>query len=198
MTRWWLGLMLTAGCAASKHDVTSHQIKSQTSDFLRAADYYPLGEGTRWTYDVELLGEKRSMEIRLLRKTPDGAMEDSTGAQLRADQFGIRDDRRYLLKEPIEVGQTWTNVVSASSAEKYEIVAVGKTCASPLGSWQNCVVVRSTNRIKEGENLVNELTFAPGVGIVHLATEIDLGGQKIRQSTLTLVSMVGPAKKSAP
>ena len=75
-----------------------------------AGDFYPLGIGTRWTYEVKLLGESRLIEVTTLRKTSDGFVEDSTGAQFLVDGFGVRDQKRYLLRNPIAAGTKWTNV----------------------------------------------------------------------------------------
>ena len=41
--------------------------------------------------------------------------------------------------------------------------------------------------MKEGTTLVNEVTFAPGVGIVKLATVLEAGERQIPQSTLSLL-----------
>ena len=57
--------------------------------------------------------------------------------------------------------------------------------------WVYCdngrVVVESRNRVKEGTTLVNEVTFAPGVGIVRLSTVLEAGDRQIPQSTLSLL-----------
>ena len=48
-------------------------------------------------------------------------------------------------------------------------------------------MVESSNRIEEGKTLVNELTFAPKVGLVRVSTLLENRGQKVPQSTLQLV-----------
>ena len=151
-----------------------------------AGDFYPLSLGTSWTYEVKLLGESRMIEVTTLRKSNDGFVEDSTGAQFLVDGFGVRDQKRYLLRNPIAAGTKWTNVVSVSSVEAYEILAVNQPCDAPAGKWEGCVVVESRNRVEEGTVLVNEMTFAPGVGIVRLSTVLESNGKQIPQSTLAL------------
>lgn len=158
-----------------------------------AGDFYPLGIGTTWTYEVKLLGESRVIDVTTLRKTSDGFVEDSTGAQFLVDGFGVRDQKRYLLRNPIATGTRWTNVVSVSSVEAYEIVAANQPCDAPAGKWEGCVVVESRNRVEEGTVLVNEMTFAPGVGIVRLSTVLESHGKQIPQSTLALVTFKPPA-----
>jgi hypothetical protein len=54
------------------------------------------------------------------------------------------------------------------------------------------VVVESRNRVEEGKTLVNEYTLAPGVGIVRLATVLELDGKRLPQSRLELVSLTRP------
>ena len=136
--------------------------------------------------DATSAGVARQAELRQTA-SDDGFVEDSMGAKLMADPYGVRDQKRYLLRNPIAAGNKWTNVVSVSSVETYEILAVGQPCEAPGGHWENCVIVESRNRVKEGTTLVNEVTFAPGVGIVKLATVLEAGERQIPQSTLSLL-----------
>ncbi len=181
------GLMALAACTTATK--TTQPTKPQPT----AGDFYPLAVGTSWTYEVKLLGESRTIDVSMLRKNGEGFVEDSTGAQFLVDSFGVRDQKRYLLRNPIAAGTRWTNVVSVSSIENYEIVAANQPCDAPGGSWQGCVVVESRNRVEEGTSLVNEMTFAPGVGIVRLSTVLESNGKQIPQSTLALLKF-GPPK----
>lgn len=178
---------LAACTTTSKATATGPGKPEQT-----AGDFYPLGLGTTWTYEVKLLGETRTIEVTTLRKTGDGFVEDSTGAQFLVDSFGVRDQKRYLLRNPITAGTRWTNVVSVSSVESYVIVAADQPCDAPAGKWEGCVVVESRNRVEEGVVLVNEMTFAPGVGIVRLSTVLESNGKQIPQSTLALLKFKPP------
>jgi hypothetical protein len=177
---------LLTGCAAAPTATRAAPAGPQ------AKDYYPLQVGTRWTYEVRLLGEKRSIDVSVERLTPDGFAVDSTGAQLAVDAFGVRDQKRYLLRTPIEVGTKWTNVVSVSSVEQYEILSANQPCDAPAGAWQGCVLVESRNGLEGGKVLVNEMTFAPGVGIVRLSTVLEANGQRIPQSQLALTAFSRP------
>lgn len=151
-----------------------------------ASDFFHLKVGATWQYEASMLGEKRTLPVTIL-KVVDGVAEDSTGARLYADAWGVRDERRYLLRDPIETGTKWNNVVSPSSVEAYEIVATGQPCDSPAGKWEGCVVVESRNRVDATKTLVNEITLAPNVGIVQVATTLDDGGKRLPQSKLTLL-----------
>lgn len=174
--------LVLAACAT-----TSGTTTAPAKTLPNASVFYPLELGTAWTYEVKLLGESRNIEVTTLKKTSDGFVEDSTGAQFLADSYGVRDQKRYLLRNPIETGTKWTNVVSVSSVENYEIVATSQPCDAPAGKWEGCVVVESRNRVEEGTVLVNEMTFAPGVGIVRLTTVLESNGKQIPQSSLSLL-----------
>ena len=184
--------LLTVAATACVHTPETPEKK-----IASAADYYPLAVGTSWTYEVNLLGEKRHLDIKMTRADSSGFVEDSTGAQLTSDSFGVRDQKRYLLRNPVEAGTKCTNVVSVSSVEHYEIIAADQPCDAPAGAFTGCVIVQSTNRIEEGKVLVNEMTFAPGVGIVKLSTVLESNGQRTPQSALLLTKYVS-AKAPAP
>lgn len=172
---------------------TSSETTKKSGPTHVASDFYPLEIGTTWSYEVKLLGSTRQIDVTTTKKNDDGYVEDSTGAQFLVDSFGVRDQKRYLLRNPIAAGTKWTNVVSVSSVENYEILAVDQACESPGGHWEGCVIVESRNRVKEGVILVNEMTFAPGVGIVSLSTVLESEGKQIPQSTLSLLKLTKPA-----
>jgi hypothetical protein len=157
-----------------------------------AADFYPLTPGTAWRYEVKLLGDTRTIDVTMLKKNEQGFVEDSTGAQFLVDAYGVRDQKRYLLRNPVASGTKWTNVVSVSSVETYEVLSADQPCDAPAGKWDNCAVVESRNRVQEGVVLVNEMTFAPGVGIVRLSTVLESNGKQIPQSTLSLLEFTPP------
>ncbi len=151
------------------------------------AGYYPLAVGNKWTYDATFLGEKRQHTIEILR-VEDGFYVDNTGARLALDAFGIRDDKRYILRGPLEVGRTWTNVVSVSSVERYRIIEFGQSCQVPAGRFPVCVRVEGRNRVDAKTTLVNELTFAHGVGLVHIKTAAETAERTIPQTDIVLAS----------
>ena len=176
-----LAALLLVGCTPATQQVTP------TKPSHTAEHYFQLAPGTSWTYQVKMLGQTDEKEVHIVGPAQDGFVEDSTGAQFLADPYGVRDQKRYLLRNPIEIGTRWTNVVSVSSIENYEILAAGQSCDAPAGTWEDCVVVESRNRLDADHVLINEITFAPGVGIVHVATTMDVKGQALPQASLTLV-----------
>ena len=173
-------LALLCACAHGSND-------AQKSERLAAADYYPLAVGNKWVYEAKLLGEKRESVIEILSQK-NGFYVDSEGGELTSDAFGVRDPKRYLLRDPLEVGRAWTNVVSVSSAERYAITAVGVPCESPAGKFENCVQVEARNRVDSRVTLVKRDTFAPGVGLVRIQTAVSNNGKEIPQAEIVLKS----------
>ncbi len=160
------------------------------------SDYYPLAVGNSWTYDVTMLGAKQQQKISI-DKEEKGQFYDSAGNELSQDAFGVRDQKRYLLRAPLEVGTKWNNVVSVSSYEQYQIIEAGQNCDAPAGQFTGCIVVEGRNRIEGDKTLILTLTFAPKVGIIRVVTELDADGEEVPQARLELtafeVKPKGPA-----
>jgi hypothetical protein len=179
-------VVLGLGCAhAGAQDAQGRQLEPR--------DYYPLSVGTAWEYEVVALGAPPEIEKVEIVKQEAGATLDTKGGRIWSDAFGIRDDKRYLLRKPLEVGAEWTNVVSVSSTERYRVAAVGAGCVAPSGSYENCVTVESRNRIKGDDYLVNEIVFAPGVGIVRVTTTLETPTRVLPQVSLRLMRFASAA-----
>ena len=58
----------------------------------------------------------------------------------------------------------------------------------PAGRFEDCVRVESRNRLNRDTTLINEMTFAPDVGIVRIRVVAETGGKRIPQSELALKS----------
>ncbi len=153
-----------------------------------AAEYFAWTIGTEWNYRADLLGSQHELVIVLKRLAADGAVEDSTGSRFFHDAIGVRDSKRYLLKNPVIAGTRWENIVSVSSMERYRITDAGKACATPAGAWQDCAWVEAQNPLPDGKILVNNLVFARGIGIVKLATTLKSGDKLIPQGSLELTA----------
>ncbi len=206
--RIWLLLLCVSGCVKTSTVEQRPEIAG-----VPAKDFYPLAVDNTWGYQIALLGEKAELEVKILkedngvfedssrRKLPDGTWSPwQPGNQLFTDAFGVRDQKRYLLRDPVEVGTEWSNVVSVSSVERYKIIAANVGCDCPAGHFEGCVVVESTNKVAEGKALVNELTFAPKVGLVRVSTLLVSDGKQLPQSTLELskFQVKGAAAAKAP
>jgi hypothetical protein len=169
--------LLAAGCA--KGATTAGPAR------LKAGDYQPLAVGNQWTYAGTMMGQRVERTITIVG-LKDGFYLDDANGMFRLEPDGLRDDKRYLLKEPLAPHQTWTAVVSLGSTEQYEIVDLGFATSTPAGAFRDCVRVRGTNRIDARKSLATEWTFAPGVGIVRIETTAVVDGRPIPQGTLEL------------
>jgi hypothetical protein len=156
------------------------------------ADYFPLALGNEWVYRDESPAlppgrQGGTRTVRILERTGDGYFRDSERGELRADRDCLHDRARRLLCGPIAVGTSWTSVVSVSSTERYEIAAVGEEVSTPAGRFGACVRVRGHNRAG-ATDLVNEITYAPGVGPVRIETFAVVDGKATPQFRALLQS----------
>ena len=172
------GLLLLAGCARRV---------APTDAGPSPAHFYPLAVGHRWTYAVEFLGETREQQVEIL-KQQDGFFHDNQGGALSVDAFGVRDQKRYLLRAPVVAGRTWENVISSSVTEHYRVLEVGVACETRAGRFPDCVRVEARNRMNLDTTLVNVLTFAAGVGLVRVQVVAEAKGKKIPQTQLELTA----------
>jgi hypothetical protein len=163
----------------------AHAPEAPPKPEFHAADYYPLALGNRWTYRAELLGQTREQTIEIQGEVG-GYFRDNQGGSVKADAMGVRDQNRYLLRDPIQTGTEWKSTVSVSSLERYRIVDGDFPCEAPAGGFSHCVKVESKNRTPQA-TLVNVLTFAPHVGIVRIETYAETTkGERIPQAKLVL------------
>ncbi|WP_256560379.1 hypothetical protein [Myxococcus dinghuensis] len=184
--------LLLGGCAR-RVEVEPEPQAAQGS----VSDYYPLSVGNRWTYRVNGRDDKQ-VTVEIL-KQEDGYFHDNQGGQLAVDAYGLRDPKRYLLRGPLAQGHAWTNVVSVSSTERYQILRAGGACDVPAGTFPSCLQVEARNRVDAQATLVNTFTFAEGVGMVRLETVVETDGKRIPQTRLELTRyQVGGRETAAP
>jgi len=185
--------LFLASCAANSALLVEKRAR-------QAADYYPLRTGTCWSYTTSFQGQKQpDLNVCLIRDEQGTFIDDrSPPSRLRQDDQGLRDGSiRYLLKEPLEVGNKWMSVIDVRTVEKYEIVDTASKVSVPAGTYDHCVVVRMEVRIDATRALINHMSFAPGVGIVRIDIQLQNGAQFIPQSRFDLQSFTrGPAKLS--
>ena len=190
---------LGVGACAGQRPVAESAAAPTSADAPESlAAYYPLAVGNRWTYRVNGR-EDKPVTVEVL-KEEDGYFQDSQGGQLTVDGFGVRDRKRYLLREPLTEGSQWTNVVSVASTERYRILQAGVPCDAPAGAFSECVRVEASNRVDANTSLINEFTFARGVGIIRVAVSVQRGsGERLPQTSLELVSYkLNPPAPGAP
>ena len=187
VVRLGLGALVAGGmgACASRQVVEEAAPARAVPEDLSA--YYPLAVGNRWTYRVNGRDDK-PVAVEIL-KEEDGYFHDNQGGQLAVDEFGVRDRKRYLLRAPLTEGGQWTNVVSVSSTERYRLVQVGGGCQAPAGHFDVCVRVEGRNRVDGDTTLVNEFTFAHGVGLVRIDVAVERGnGERLPQTWLELTA----------
>ena len=168
-----------------------------TSAAYKVCDYFPLAVGNQWHYDGERRpdGSREPIDIAITGMK-DGYFVQNSGTEVACDTEGVRDPQRVLIQPPLEVGHKWKAVPSVTTVEEYEIVDVGSTVNVPAGTFGNTVTVRSklTDRDRQGF-LTAEFTYAPGVGLLRVATSHTKGTETTPQIELVLRSFtVAPPK----
>ena len=168
-------LAALAGCATAP---------KPPGPMARPADYYPLAVGSEWTWEDQSpqlpAGPPSLRTVRVLERTRDGYFRDSGKGELRPGAC-IEDRSRALLCGPIAVGTTWTSVLSPTSSERFEIVSIDERVVTPAGTFEACVRVRAVTRAAAGTELINEISYAPGVGPVRIEVITVAQGRAVPQ-----------------
>lgn len=159
---------------------------SSSSGGKKALDYYNFNLGTTWIYKANFLGEEDTRTV-VMGPQKEGFFTDDAGGRFAYDGEGVRDEHRYILKQPIQKGAKWHSVAAVGATELYEITEVGVACEGAGKKFEDCLVVRSTNPIDDDQTLENTMTFAKGVGLVAIRTElVKSGGVRSRQVEMKL------------
>ena len=156
---------------------------------VEARDYAPLAVGASWTYETNLLGDrtKGSVLIRITDKFK-GFYRDSAGAEYRHTANGLRDRTRYLIRNPLRVGQQWKATLSAAAVEHYTIVSIGQPCDTRAGQFGDCLVVTAFQRRNKREVQHVTYTWVRSVGLAKVLVEGEVSGKgRFKQSELSLV-----------
>lgn len=157
-----------------------------------ASEYMPLNLGNTWIYRRDMLGEKGSLKVSIEKKEK-GFYFDNQGGRFRLDSIGLRDQYRYLLKNPVVKGSQWRAQVRFNQAERFEVLDDAAVVAVPAGTFKNCVVVKSSTTLKPGKMMINRLTYAPRIGMIRAETWMeDEKSNRAQQVLLELESYVLP------
>lgn len=150
-----------------------------------ARAYYPLAVGNSWTYAVS--GSPEEAKIEIVGKDGDWFLDDHRG-RLRYEEGGVRDADRFLLRPPLAEGTHWTAVENLV-VQHFEIVSADASIATAAGSFQHCVVVRTSSLVKKDVTFTTEWTYAPDVGIAQIVTSVTDGqGVSTEQTRLSLTA----------
>ena len=156
--------------------------------YADVARYFPLAVGNRWTYQARLGGRVERSTVRIEEKQG-GFFRDNRNGALAFDGEGVRDRDRYLILGPVEPGRTWESLLEDGRRERYEIVQTGATVQVPAGTFERVLVVRATTAADPRSSLEVEWAYAPGVGLVRMASTVISGdGARIPQAELELLS----------
>jgi hypothetical protein len=177
-------LLATLACASAPAtpDKTALQVQDAS---LR--QHYPLAVGNEWTYEASGLGGQKKREtIKIVRQ--EGAwFVDDHGGRLRIDSEGLRDADQYLLRPPLQTGTKWS-AVKDLVVQRFEIVAADASEVTPAGTFLHCVTVRNEQPVgSQKAKFVTEWSYAPGVGLVRMRTQVDDGDKTVPQVSLALV-----------
>ncbi len=178
-----LGLLTLSSCLP-----TQTRTNTPTSN-LRLQEYFPLRVGATWKYKIYSYITRRSkfFERRIVRQKGKKFL-DNAKAIYSYDTYGLREGLRYLLKYPLKVGNRWLSVVGVTTIERYLITNVGRTVSVPAGTFKNCIVVRSRQKVDRKRTLEARFYFAPNVGFVKIIQVIEESGTRKPQFKLELVT----------
>jgi hypothetical protein len=147
--------------------------------------YYPLAVGNSWTYTVR--GSSEQVRIEIVGRDGDWFLDDHRG-RLRYEDGGVRDADRFLLRAPVREGTRWTSVENLV-VQHFEIAAADASLVTDAGTFNHCVVVRTSSVVKKDVTFATEWTFAPGVGIAQIVTSVvGRQGAASEQTRLSLVA----------
>lgn len=151
-----------------------------------AEDYAPLRVGASWTYSMWFQGQTGERTVTVTGQK-DGYFIDTERARLKHTPEGLRDPARFLIRNPVEAGQAWKAIVSASAVERYTILSVGEPCTSEAGAFLDCLVVEASLRQNTDVVLRNRFTWARDVGLVKIETEAEIKGKREPQTRQSLI-----------
>jgi hypothetical protein len=171
--------LLLAACATSK--------QQEAASGPSAQDYAPYQLGASWTYAINYLGQKGQQTITVVKEEEGYFVDDQQGRFRHTDE-GLRDATRFLIRNPLEEGNEWKAILSASSVEHYRIIGVGQPCEAQAGRFEDCLVIESKNRRDEKTTLLATFTWARGIGLVKIETEAEIKGKgRVPQTERSLI-----------
>jgi hypothetical protein len=142
-----------------------------------ASVLFPLAVGNHWSYRVSFLGAAQDLTVSIVAEE-DGAFRDSRGQRFRIGSGGLRDEQRYLLREPLALGKKWSAVIDITHSEYYRVSEVGESVVVPAGHFEGCVRVEASTPETPAHILIAEQTYCPHVGLVRVVTYAELDGRR--------------------
>jgi hypothetical protein len=174
------------GCAS-----TEPAMKHVPRTGLTAADYYPLGEGWKWAYDLEKDGQKILGIYSVIERTPEGATIQAGSERLtyavrpdglaQMDASGVGD---YILKNPLTKDATWP--VAGGTAR---VVSTTEEVTTDAGHFYDCAIVEVT---RDDPPRLSRTTFAPDVGPIAIEVQVQENGRYVVKTRARLRSATKP------
>ena len=154
---------------------------------IRIDEYYPLKEGRslRYAFDGSERPDPGTAERRTEAVTPgenclEAVWEETLRNgdepfvrrfEARRSPEGVFEDGRWLIRAPLEAGQSWED-----GPDRFEIVSVEATVEVPAGRFEDCLHVEYGNEDTGGGSLF----YAPGTGLVQWKQWGERGGHTYR------------------
>ena len=157
MFRLSLGLALLAAACAPKATPAS-------TNRLSPSDYYPLGAGNAWAYDVDTGEDSTTLGVTKVESFDGRVAVVRTGRtvlryEVLEDGIRVLADEAWVLRAPLEVGASWRGRGGRSA----RIVSTDAPVETRAGNFDRCVEVLETGGKLE---LEVRTIYCPRVGPV--------------------------------
>jgi hypothetical protein len=162
---------------------------------LTASDYYPLGSGWKWAYDVEKEGVNILATYVVLERTGDTAVVQAGDERLTyaitAEGVGQKEGDRigdYVIHNPVKVGTEWP--VEGGRARITSVTADFQLDSGE--HYLGCAVVEVT---RNDPVRISRTTFAPDLGPVMLELQVQDGTKFVTITRARLRAVTRPTDK---
>ena len=133
--------------------------------------------GNHWTYEATYLGERSTRGVEMVAFR-DGSYVDRDGRALRLDREGIRRPGPLPPARAAHRGRHLDQRRGPGLGEHYRLLSVHAPCEAPAGRFPDCIEVESRTVADPADARTgpgDRVTFAAGVGIVRVRTELEEG-----------------------
>jgi len=170
----YLALVLLVACGGAQHG-------GQGEMPLRAEHFFPLTEGSAWSYDVDDgVGTVLAISRVDSRSGRRANVLDPAGAvvpyDVRDDGIFRPDKGVYLLRDPLERGASW----ASSAGMTATVAAMDRVVDVPAGRFEGCVEI-----VQQGGEQGLRITtdYCPNVGPARIEASMTLSGGRSATTT---------------
>src|SRR4051794_4592084 len=97
-----VAVVVLGGC--KKHVENPDEIRKGDTP---AEEFYPLAVGNSWDYHLTYLGQQQDLSIAITGQADGYFTFSDPNTKVTTDAWGVRDQERYLLRDPVAVGEEW-------------------------------------------------------------------------------------------